>query len=178
METSVENIYAAGDCIEFVNFTGLPQKSFTEPLASREGEVAGINASGGTKYLLPLLIPYVMAFDTIQFGWVGITPITRAKELGIETIAGFGESNGRPGHIPEMELTRCLLIFDKNSDKLIGAEAVGGKNIKWRIDLLSLAIREGFTPEKILNMDLSFKPFASLIEEPLFLAAEDALQKM
>ena len=178
METSVEDVYSAGECTEYINFLGYPQRSVTEPVAVKEGRIAGYNATGINMELEPLVIPNVIAYGNIQFGWTGIVPMGHAESLGIKTIVGKGEGYGLAKYMPSNYKTRCLLIFDSSTMRLIGGEVYGERDVKWRIDLLTMAIKKGLTAEDLVSLELGFMPAVAGRKDPIVISAEDAMNKM
>ncbi len=178
METNLEGVYSAGECTEYMNFLGYPQRSVTEPIAIKEGEIAGYNATGADREMVPLVIPNIMAYGNIQFGWTGIAPLAYAKNLGIKAVAGKGEGHGIAEYMPSGYITRCLLIFDSSTGKLIGGEVSGERDVKWRIDLLTMAIKKGMTAEDLISLELGFMPSVANRKDPVVISAEDAMGKM
>jgi len=119
-----------------------------------------------------------MAYGNIQFGWTGIAPLAYAENLGIKAVAGKGEGHGIAEYMPSRYITRCLLIFDSSTGKLIGGEVSGERDVKWRIDLLTMAIKKGMTAEDLISLELGFMPTVANRKDPVVISAEDAVGKM
>jgi rhodanese-related sulfurtransferase len=50
------------------------------------------------------------------------------------------------------------VLFDPNSGKLLGAQAVGEDGVDKRIDVMSTAIRNGMTVDELMDLELSYAP--------------------
>lgn len=119
METSVEDIYACGDCVEGKDpFTLRPKLSLFWPHAEREGTVAGFNSIGGH-------CPVHWMPDSINLDVFG----TFAGAIGQPARTVSGEV--RILEKEEEERYYCLVISDGT---LIGAQFIGdyeGIGIIW-----------------------------------------------
>jgi dihydrolipoamide dehydrogenase len=115
MRTNVPHIFAIGDIV------GQPMLAHK---ATHEGKVAAEVIAGHKVEFQALCIPSV-AYTDPEVAWVGVTE-TEAKEKGIEIEkASFPwAASGRALSIARSEgVTK--LIFDKNTQRLIGAGIVG-----------------------------------------------------
>jgi NADH dehydrogenase/NADH oxidase (H2O2-forming) len=110
----------------------------------------------------------------------GLTEENAAKE-GFETVCAMVDSRSKHGMIPGMKPWKLKLVFDKETQKLIGGQVVSHSIAPAReIDAVSAFILGGKTiPElttftSACNPDISSEPSA----EPITIAAEQALQKL
>lgn len=110
----------------------------------------------------------------------GFTEENAVKE-GFDTISATVDSRSKHGMIPGMQPWRIKLVFDKNSEKLIGGQIVSHAVAPAReIDAVTAFILGGkkiadlTTFTSACNPDISSEPSA----EPITIAAEQALQKL
>ena len=62
------------------------------------------------------------------------------------------------------------LIFDKETGKIFGAQAVAGDGADKRIDVIATAIKGGLTVEDLTNLELSYAPPYSSAKDPVNMA--------
>ena len=104
-----------------------------------------------------------------------------ATKEGFETVCATVDSRSKHGMIPGMKPWRIKLVFDKNTQKILGGQIVSHSvpPVK-EIDAISGFILGGRTISDLTtfmaasNPDISSEP--SL--EPITIAAEQALQKL
>ena len=180
-ETSLEGVYACGDCAQAIEFiTNKPVPSQLATTAVFQGRVAGINAAGGSAEYDGVVNPAVSVMFNKAIGRVGLTREVCEKE-GFEVVTGEASSYTRYPCHPAAKEIDIKLIFDKKSKRLLGAQLFGGEEgISQRVNLLSLAIKNRLTIEQVASLDycahpeLTPLPFA----EPIVMAAEEALKKL
>lgn len=178
METNVNDIYAAGDCAESINLvTNKPACPQLGTVAVRHGKVAGINAAGGYALFTGVLGSAVsLLFDT-QIGVTGLTEFF-AKREGIETITGTISSKTRAEYYPGAKPIKVKLVIEKESQRIIGAQIIGGEEATQRINALSFAIQKHMTIRELAKVDTAYAPPLCETWEPMVLAAEMALMKL
>ena len=156
-QTSIDNIYAAGDCCE--SFHKVSRRWVNIPLgdiANKQGRVAGRNIGGkpltfdgivGAQsfrlFNLECAATGLSEKEAIAAGFSPITNITwgsaMAPALGIRKIG-------------------LKLIADSSSGRLLGAQAVGVAGAVDRINTLSIALAAGMDLDQIGWLDLAYAP--------------------
>ncbi len=150
MRTNVSHIFAIGDIV------GQPMLAHK---AIPEGRIAAEVIAGKKHYFEPKCIPSV-AYTDPEIAWTGLTE-EQAKAQGINYDKGVfpWAASGRSLGIGRDEgITK--LIFDKNTDRIIGAGVVG-PNAGDLITEVSLAIEMGCDAEDIA---LTIHPHPTLSE--------------
>lgn len=156
-QTSVENIYAVGDCCE--SWHRVSRRWVNIPLgdiANKQGRVAGRNIGGKP-----------LTFD-------GIVGAQSFRLFNLEcAAAGLSENEAlNAGYAPVSNITwgsamapalgtkkiGLKLIADKSSGKLLGAQAAGVAGAVGRINALSVALWTGLTLDDIGYIDLAYAP--------------------
>ena len=69
-------------------------------------------------------------------------------------------------------------MVEKESQRLIGAQIVGGEEVTQRINALSFAIQKHMTVRELAKADTAYAPPLCETWEPIVLAAEVALRKL
>lgn len=178
METSVKSIYAAGDCAESINMvTKKPACPQLGTVAVRHGKVAGINAAGGYALFKGVLGSAVTQLFDTQIGVTGLTEFF-AKREGIETLTGTINSKTRADYYPGAKPIKVKLVVEKESQRIIGAQIIGGEEATQRINALSFAIQKQMTIRELAKVDTAYAPPLCETWEPMVLAAEMALMKL
>ncbi|HIE18334.1 TPA: NADH oxidase [Candidatus Bathyarchaeota archaeon] len=178
METSVKDVYAAGDCAESVNLiTKRPMLSQLGTTAVRQGKVAGINAAGGYAVFIGCLGSAVTRLFDLEIGATGLTEFA-ASRAGIETVAGTITSKTRADYYPGGKPVRVKIIVDKDTERIIGGQIVGGEEVTQRVNALSFAIQKQMTVRELAKADTCYAPPVNETWEPMVLAAEIAIRRL
>jgi len=178
METSVKDVYAAGDCAESVNLiTKRPMLSQLGTTAVRQGKVAGINAAGGYAVFTGCLGSAVTRLFDLEIGATGLTEFA-AGRVGIEAVAGSITSKTRADYYPGGKSIRVKILVDKDTERIIGGQIVGGEGVTQRINALSFAIQKQMTVQELAKADTCYAPPVNETWEPMVLAAEIAMRRL
>lgn len=178
METNVKDVYAAGDCAESINMvTQRPTLCQLGTTAVKEAKVAGINAAGGYAVFPGVLGSSVTKFFDTEIGVTGLTEFF-AKKAGLETVVGRITSKTRPEYYPGGLTIKIKIVVEKESQRLVGAQIVGGEQVTQRINALSFAIQKQMTVRELAKADTAYAPPLNETWEPMVLAAEIALRKL
>jgi NADPH-dependent 2,4-dienoyl-CoA reductase/sulfur reductase-like enzyme len=178
METSAEGVYAAGDCAETYNIvTQRPTLPQLGTVAVRTGKIAGINAAGGYSVFTGALGSAISRLFETDCGWTGLSEIA-AKKRSIEVITGTISSKTKADYYPGALPIKVKLIVEKESQRIIGAQIIGGEEVTQRINAMSLAIQRGMTARDLSKADTAYAPPVCETWEPFVLAAEMVLLKL
>lgn len=178
METNVKDVYAAGDCAECIHIITqrptLPQLGTT---GVRQAKVAGVNAAGGYAVFLGALGSAVTRFFDIEIGVTGLTEFF-AKRAGFETVTGTITSKTRPPYYPGGLPIKVKLVVERETERLIGAQIIGGEEVTQRINALSFAMQKQMTVRELAKADTAYAPPMNETWEPMVLAAEMTIRKL
>ena len=178
METNVDSIYAAGDCAESINIvTKKPACPQLGTVAVRHAKVAGINAAGGYTLFTGVLGSAVTQLFGTQIGVTGLTEFF-AKREGIATVTGTITSKTRADYYPGAKPIKVKIVVEKESQRIIGAQIIGGEEVTQRINALSFGIQKQMTIQELAKTDTAYAPPLCETWEPMVLAAEIALRKL
>ena len=178
METNVKDVYAVGDCVESINMvTQRPTLCQLGTAAVRQAKVAGANAAGGYAIFHGVLGSAVTKFFDTEIGVTGLTEFF-ARKAGFEIVIGVITSKTRPEYYPGGLPIKIKLVVDKESQRIVGVQVIGGEEVTQRINALSFAIQKHMTVRELAKADTAYAPPLNETWEPMVLAAEIALRKL
>ena len=178
MQTSAKYVWAAGDCIEVPHgVSNVPVQGLSGSHAYSQGKVAGVNAAGGSRAYQPVYVPWGMVAGKWMIGGVSFSE-TLATALGVPFVMGVAQGISRARYYPDMKPVKVKLLAEPGTLKLIGAQLVGGEGIKERADFLAMAVRTGITLRDLATMENVYSPPIGALNEPIALAAQNALTKL
>jgi NADH oxidase (H2O2-forming) len=178
MASSVEDVWAAGDCIEVPHgVSNIPIQGLSGSHAYSQGKVAGVNAAGGTRTYQPVYVPWGLVAGKWMIGGVSFSE-TLATALGIPFVMGVAQGISRARYYPDVKPVKVKLLAQPGTLKLIGAQMVGGEGIKERADFLAMAVRVGITLRDLATMENVYSPPIGALNEPIALAAQNALSQL
>jgi NADPH-dependent 2,4-dienoyl-CoA reductase/sulfur reductase-like enzyme/rhodanese-related sulfurtransferase len=158
LRTNDPHVYAGGDCVENVHrITG---KTILAPMgstANKHGRILGTNVTGGRETFPGVLgTAVVRAFD-YNIARVGLTEAqSLAEGYAIETCLFPGLDSA--AYYPGARKMMMKLISEKQTGRILGAQAVGPGDVVKRIDVLATAISFGATVDDVANLDLGYAP--------------------
>jgi len=178
METNVKDVYAIGDCAETIALvTQRPALPQLGTVAVREGKVAGMNAAGGYSLFTGALGSAISRLFETDCGWTGLTEAA-AQRARFETVTGTISSKTKADYYPGALPIKVKLVTEKESQRIIGAQIIGGEEVTQRINAISLAIQRQMTARDLAKADTAYAPPVCETWEPLVLAAEMVLMKL
>jgi NADPH-dependent 2,4-dienoyl-CoA reductase/sulfur reductase-like enzyme/peroxiredoxin family protein/TusA-related sulfurtransferase/rhodanese-related sulfurtransferase len=169
METSIKDIYAAGDVVETPH-TVLPGE-YLAPLAgpaNRQGRVAAENICGrNTEYKSTQGTSIVKVFDMVA-GGTGATE-KQLKATGVAYNKIHIHPSGHAGYYPGTSTMHIKVLFD-DAGKILGAQACGFDGVDKRLDVFATALRAGLTVQGLQELELSYAPPFGSAKDPVNMA--------
>ncbi len=170
MQTSDPHILAAGDCVEKVNaVTGKRQLLPMAAAANKEGRAAGANAMGRRIAVRPYTGTVIVKVFDLAAAKTGLSE-REAAQHGFSPVVSYVLDGHHAGYYPGARLLRLKLVADRDSGRLLGAQAVGEEGIDKRIDVISCAIYNRMRAEELLDLDLAYAPPFGLARDPVIVA--------
>ena len=158
-KTSVDDIYAAGDCTESINLiTGKPAWVPLGSTANKMGRILASNKYGGCSNKLDgvLCTMIVKVFD-ISAGKTGLTEAqAKAEGFDIETVIVPG--NDTAGYYPGFREIVTKLIVDKKNRRVLGGQVFGWGVVDKPVDVLVTAITFKAEVDDLAMLDLAYAP--------------------
>jgi NADH oxidase (H2O2-forming) len=178
METDVKDVYAIGDCAEAPNIiTHKPMCAQLGTIAVRQGKVAGANAGGDYSQFGGVLASAVTRLFEIEAGNTGLTENAAARNR-IEVVTGAISSKTKADYFPGAKPIKVKLVVEKESQRIVGGQVIGGEEVTQRINCISFAIQKNMTVREFAKADTAYAPPLCETWEPMVLAAEMVLMKL
>lgn len=170
-KTSVQNIFAAGDCCEVRNVvTNAWCYVPLATIASRAGWVAGTNAAGGrAKFPGALRATAVKVFDH-EAVRIGLTE-EEAKGAGFMPVTQTVTTPSRVGMMPGASKLTVTLTADRATGRLLGGTLYGKEGAVHRSHALAVALHQKLTVDAFRESDFAYAPTFSPLWDPLLVAA-------
>ena len=166
MQTSDEQIYAAGDSVEVKDFVS--DTNTMIPLAgpaNRQGRIIADNICGlNSVYKKSQGTSVIKVFDLTVASVGNNEKQLKQKNIPYWKTYTFGRSHA--GYYPESTQIFFKLLFN-NEGKILGAQAVGKDGAEKRIDVISSIMRLGGTIQDMLDSELSYAPPYSSAKDPV-----------
>ena len=170
LETSVPDIYAAGDAVQVTNFvTGEETLLALAGPANKQGRIIADNICGGdSRYTGSQGSSVLKVFD-MTAACTGLNE-TAAKEAGLDVDSVVLSPMSHAGYYPGGRVMTMKVVFEKESDRLLGAQIIGYEGVDKRIDVLATAIRAGMKATELKDLELSYAPPYSSAKDPVNMA--------
>ena len=167
LETSIENIYAAGDCATHFNI--VKERLDYVPLgttANKQGRLAGLNMSGKFAPFRGIVGTSILKFFNLTIATTGINE-RKAKELGFDYEAFKLSARHIAGYYPGAQRMYIKVVVRKRDQLLLGAQIVGPAGVDKRIDVFATALYSKMTLPDLLDLDLAYAPPFNGVWDPL-----------
>lgn len=170
LQTADESIYAIGDAIEVKDY--INGQATHIPLAwpaNRQGRIVADHINGiDSKYQGTLGTSIAKVFD-MTVAATGNNEKT-LKRLGISYDVVHVHPSSHAGYYPGAFPIALKLIFNRESGKIFGAQAVSYDGADKRIDVLATAIKGGMTIFDLPDLELAYAPPYSSAKDPVNMA--------
>ena len=176
-ETSIKDVYAVGDCTEFIDFvTTKPTLVGLGSIVVRQAIAAGTNAAGGNYELLKgVLNTSTSEFFGLEIAAVGPTLNTIEKDFSVVT----GRFNGAslPEYYPGGKSISVKILVDEYTGMIMGAQAVGN-NAAQRINTFACAIIGELDVETMRRLETAYAPPVAPTLDPVTLVCDIVSMKI
>jgi NADPH-dependent 2,4-dienoyl-CoA reductase/sulfur reductase-like enzyme len=146
-------------------------------IAVRQGKVAGTNAANNYALFTGILASAVTRLFEVEAGVTGLTEKAAARN-NMEVISGAISSKTKADYYPTAKPIKVKLVVEKESQRIIGAQIIGGEEVTQRINALSFAIQKQMNVRELAKADTAYAPPLCETWEPMVLAAEMVLMKL
>ena len=174
MRTSVEGIFAAGDCAAV--YHRVMEEPYFLPLgtnANKCGRIAGGNMAGGHETFPGTLGSAAIKVFSLEMGRCGLTEKDAAR-LGLRFKTQFVTAYDHPAYYPDPSKLYIKLLYEEGTRRLLGANIAGQKGAVLRLDLFALAIHNGMTTDALGMVDLAYAPPFASVWDAVHIAANAA----
>lgn len=167
METSVPDIYAAGDAVQVKHYvTGNDMLISLAGPANKQSRIIADNICGGdSRYLGSQGSSVIKIFD-MTAATTGINE-NYAREAGLNADTVILSPMSHAGYYPNGKVMTVKVVFEKKTYRLLGAQIIGYDGVDKRIDVLATAIHTGMKATQLKDLDLAYAPPYSSAKDPV-----------
>jgi NADPH-dependent 2,4-dienoyl-CoA reductase/sulfur reductase-like enzyme/rhodanese-related sulfurtransferase len=170
LQTSDPNIFAVGDAIEVRDFvTSEPTQVPLAGPANRQGRIAADNVFGrDSRYRGTQGTAILGLFDKVAALTGQSEKLLRRANRPFRKV--YIHPAHHAGYYPGAEGMTLKLVFDPETGKILGAQAVGGAGVDKRIDVIAMAIQAGMTVYDLEEAELAYAPQFGSAKDPVNMA--------
>ena len=171
MRTSVQDVYAAGDCSTVWN------KLLDKPVyyglathANKQGRLAGDSMMGKPVDFRRALGTSMVRVAGLEFAKTGLSEHECAQN-GIPCKTNTVQTRSHAIYYPNPKTLTIKLCYHPDTHVLLGAQIMGEKEAALRIDVFAVAIDQGMTTEELGFVDLGYAPPFSSVWDAVQIAS-------
>lgn len=170
LQTTDPDIYAVGDAIETTDFvTGERTQVPLAGPANRQGRIAADNIFGRWSRFRGTQGTAIVGVFDLTAALTGASEKTLWR-LNRPYRKVYVHPANHAGYYPGAEAMTLKLLFDPQSRKVLGAQAVGGAGVDKRIDVIAVAIQAGMTVFDLEELELAYSPQYGSAKDPVNMA--------
>jgi len=169
-ETSLENVYSAGDCAAYHHL--IKNELAYVPLgthANKTGKIAAENMAGLDVSFKGIVGSNIIKVVDLAFAKTGMG-IDEAKRLGLDYDFVDVIAKNQTGYYPGAKDLFMRIVYERETGILKGAQLVGEKGVSDRINIMALAITKSLTAKEFSQLDFAYAPPFSPVWDPLQVA--------
>lgn len=163
MKTTLPNIYACGSAVSVPHAVTKSRVWLPQPaIAERTAQIAGRNAALGKDGRSEAMSEVAgTALMQVGDGWVGRTGLSSgearahfgADNVVVVTVHSFSTEAWLKGYPLSIRL-----VVDGASDRVVGAEVWGKQGVARRVDMLAVAVSQGWPTSRLADVDMGYAP--------------------
>ena len=177
METSINGIYAAGDCAETTNLITGRQLYF--PLgttANKMGRVAGANAAGARERFPGIVGTSIVRVCGLGVATTGLSEAD-ARTEGFDPVSVLIHARDKAAYFRSRPTSVCM-VADRRTRRVIGGFVTGDDGVAGRINVIATAITNRMKTEEFETLDLAYAPPFAPVWDPVLIAAQQLVKSM
>lgn len=166
--TSVPKVWAVGDGVEKIDLLDRhPTLVTMAGLANRHGravadDIAGVEPDDAA----PSLGTAILGFFGVTVGLVGWSE-RRLVAAGRPHRIVHTHPASHATYYPGAESMSMKLLIDPSTDRILGAQIVGGEGVDKRIDVIAVAMAAGLTASALSRLELAYAPQYGSAKDPV-----------
>lgn len=175
MQTDDPDIYAIGDIAECKDWiTGQPKRVQLAWHAHRQAYIVSQHLAGQHVKANPFLGTAITKLFSLTAGMTGLSEQNLLDEkIEFDTVIHEGRTNA--SYYPDHGNIMLIVHYDRNTRKILGAQAVGDKGVDKRMDVIVTAIMGNMTVDDLAALELSYSPPYSSPKDPVNMIGYKAL---
>lgn len=170
METSITDIYAAGDCAAYYHL--IKNALAYVPLgthANKTGRIVAENIVGQNTRFAGVIGSSIIKVNELALGKTGLG-FEEAKRLGFDYDYVDVDAKTHAGYYPGAKNIYIRVVYERGTGILKGAELVGEEGVSDRINIMATAISARMTASEFSLLDLAYSPPYNSVWDPLQVA--------
>jgi len=170
MRTSDPDIYAVGDAVQIEHFVlHSPMTGGLAGPANKQGRIAADNITGiKSHYKASQTSAVVRVFD-LTVATTGINE-KQAKANGLNYDKIYLLPNNHASYFPDFCQLIIKVLYDRDSQLLLGAQVLGKEGADKRCDVFATAQRAGMKAAELADIDLCYAPPYGSAKDPINMA--------
>ncbi len=177
-QTSAEGVYSAGDCADTFHLVSRERVHIAlGTVANKTGVIAGVNISGGYATFPGVVGTAVTRICDHEIAVTGLSA-EQARAANIDFVVGTAEATSRAGYFPGAEPVLAMVLAERVTGRVIGAQIMGADRVGKRIDTMATAITAGMRAADVVHLDLAYAPSITPLWDPFQSAARKALSEL
>jgi NADPH-dependent 2,4-dienoyl-CoA reductase/sulfur reductase-like enzyme len=176
--TSAPDVFAAGDCAEALHLvSGRPAYVPLGTTANKQGKVAGANATFADEHFGGIVGTAGFKLFDLEVGRTGLSSAEAAR-FGRNVLVARSTQGSRGLSYPGSRPITTLLVVERGTRRLCGAQMIGTDTVAKRIDILATALHAKMTVDEVEGLDLSYAPPFAPVYDPVLIAATVAIKAL
>jgi len=159
MATSIQDVYAVGDCVQFVSaITGEVTSGKLATNAVPMAKLLARNLMGDNCSYPGFLNGAATKVGDLFVGGTGLSE-SAADRARIQVITAQAELTTQFPMMPDAKPLKVKLIVRRKNRRLVGGQVVSGAPVADKVDLLTFAIQKEATVEDLAALSYSSQPY-------------------
>ncbi len=171
MRTSDPYIWAVGDAVEVTD--AVTGELCLVPLAgpaNRQGRIAADAICGRAARFRGVQATAVCGVFGLTVAMTGVSEKRLLKANKADYAAVYLHPTDHASYYPGANEMHLKLIFRPSDGRILGAQAIGGRGVERRIDVISFAIQKGSNVFDLEEAELCYAPQFGMAKDPVNLA--------
>ncbi len=170
LRTSAPDVYAVGDAIQVTDFvSGVATAIPLAGPANRQGRLAAENMLGGSRTYTGTQGSSIVKVFGLAAASTGLTEeAARAQDIDIDKTYLTQPSHAT--YYPGARMMALKVLWQKDTGKLLGAQAIGPEGVDKRIDVVATALRFGANVADLASLELCYAPPFNSAKDPMNMA--------
>lgn len=156
--TSIDDIYAAGDCASV--WHQLKQQDVYLPLATianKLGRIVGENLAGSNSEFPGTLGSAMVKVLGLEIARTGLSE-NEAKKINVPYKSMIVKDKNHTNYCHGQADVYIKIVYEPDNKRLLGAQIIGGEGAALRLHTLSLAITLKMTTQQLSLIDFAYAP--------------------